>query len=178
MTPNVKNLIEQAVRGGNPDSLLNTAINESAFKVGDRVVTTKPDADRLSRPGDQGVVVRVWGPDQISVVLDKYQKSPSTADMDIVFQAHALKPAGAKAQSAERWLIALVFYECEHSGDLNHYLRDIEHAGGKVTYTKLNNREETGEVTVEVSGDLKEFFNKLKHTNSDGMFDVESQRKA
>lgn len=57
------------------------------------------------------------------------------------------------------------FYECEHEGDLNHYLSDITASGGRVKDSSLNYDSESAVVTVEVD-DPAAFKAKFANTES------------
>ena len=58
----------------------------------------------------------------------------------------------------------LIFSECEHEGDLDHYIDDITKSGGKVLMSKINYDTESAEVVVEYEED--EFLEKFINTNA------------
>jgi len=57
----------------------------------------------------------------------------------------------------------LSFYECEHYGDLDNYIDDVEQSGGTVTSSNINLEAETG--TIDVTHD-EGFWDRFKETNS------------
>ena len=57
------------------------------------------------------------------------------------------------------------FYECEHSGDLEDYISDIEKSGGKDVKAEADFEEEEAEVKFQVE-DKEEFLEKFKKTES------------
>lgn len=62
--------------------------------------------------------------------------------------------------------LTLEFYECEHSGDVQRYERDIVACGGRVTNYRLF-RNETCEIEFQVS-DEAQFWAEFKHTSAYG----------
>lgn len=63
--------------------------------------------------------------------------------------------------------IPIEFYECEHDGDLDGYIKDINASGGKVIESRVDHEEETGYVVVEVT-DKEAFWAAFKQTSSYG----------
>jgi hypothetical protein len=58
---------------------------------------------------------------------------------------------------------SLEFYECEHNGDLDNYIEDIESCGGCVINSSINLEAEIGYVMIEHSPD---FWDKFKETDA------------
>ena len=65
------------------------------------------------------------------------------------------------------------FDECEHEGDLEEYVNDLQESGAEIIDHNINYDAECGYVTIEVS-DTKDFISKFKQTNS---FDFAGFRK-
>lgn len=63
--------------------------------------------------------------------------------------------------------MTLEFYECEHNGDLDNYITDIEESGGKVISSELNYDREVGIVVIDVADD-KVFMEKFSNTDAYG----------
>lgn len=63
--------------------------------------------------------------------------------------------------------ITIIFYECEHNGDLQSYIHDVVDSGGNVIDSEINYDAEKAEVLVEVN-DKNEFFNKFFSTYACG----------
>ena len=63
--------------------------------------------------------------------------------------------------------IKIVFSECEHSGDLENYLEDIQKSGGRVICSSVGDEEEVGEVIVDIE-DKGLFLAQFKTTDSFG----------
>lgn len=61
-----------------------------------------------------------------------------------------------------------VFGEVEHEGDLERVHEDITSSGGTILKSTINLEDETAEVYVEVKGDVKQFNDKFKETESYG----------
>lgn len=61
--------------------------------------------------------------------------------------------------------LTVQFYECEHQGDLDHYLDDLTSCGASIIKKEINYEAEIGEVLIEVN-DSKLFWNKFKETDS------------
>jgi hypothetical protein len=59
----------------------------------------------------------------------------------------------------------ILFYECEHPGDLNNYADDITSCGGNVVHKEVCCDSETGRVIVSVE-DKNEFVFNFKKTES------------
>jgi len=59
--------------------------------------------------------------------------------------------------------LELSFYECEHQGDLDTYIKDIVDCGGKIIAQVVNPEAETGHVVVHVE-DKKAFWTLFKET--------------
>jgi len=62
------------------------------------------------------------------------------------------------------WRGKIRFYECEHRGDLDHYVEDLTQSGADILRSR-----ETGEdeCMVEISvADWREFLTRFKKTNS------------
>lgn len=59
--------------------------------------------------------------------------------------------------------VEIEFTECEHDGDLDNYIQDIESSGGCVINSTVNYLAEIGIVSVECESD---FFDKFKETDS------------
>ena len=57
------------------------------------------------------------------------------------------------------------FYECEHDGDLNNYISDLQESGASVIDSNINHEAEIGHVTIEVE-DYEAFLEKFKETDS------------
>lgn len=183
-------LIERVLEGESPAQVL------EAFKSGDRVVVTKPDPDKLARPGDQGTVVKAWGSSHVSVVLDKDYENG--IDRDVTFDTSSLKPGasgsspfgikGSPSKStpqpskstAPKFELTLMFYECEHSGDLGHYEDDVRKAGGQIVQARLrasNEDDEVGIIVVRVA-DIQEFTKRLDKTSwAAGQYDIAKTKK-
>ena len=91
-------------------------------------------------------------------------------------QALSLQPdyeRGMAARVSGRWASSrmhLTFYECEHGGDLDHYLDDIYNSGGKVIRSQVE-RDEECSVLVEVE-DKQDFLKRFKRTKSYGFSDL------
>ena len=60
--------------------------------------------------------------------------------------------------------IKIVFSECEHSGDLENYLEDIQKSGGRVSCSSVDDE---GEVIVDIE-DKGLFLAQFKTTDSFG----------
>lgn len=61
--------------------------------------------------------------------------------------------------------ITIHFYECEHEGDLDNYLQDVQDSGGKAVNYNLNSDAETCDVDVEVEN-VEDFLLKFKLTDA------------
>jgi len=57
----------------------------------------------------------------------------------------------------------LSFYECEHGGDLDNYISDVEESGGCVIARDLNHDAEIG--TIVITHD-KDFWDRFKETDA------------
>jgi predicted enzyme related to lactoylglutathione lyase len=58
----------------------------------------------------------------------------------------------------------IYFSECEHNGDLDEYIEDIEKSGGKVIHAAINTEEETAMCQVDIIDD--DFAERFKKTNA------------
>ena len=63
--------------------------------------------------------------------------------------------------------INMHFSECEHQGDLDWYIEDINNSGGEVASSEINHEAETAEVVVCVD-DMEDFTFRYRQTNSAG----------
>jgi translation elongation factor EF-Ts len=61
--------------------------------------------------------------------------------------------------------ITLSFYECEHQGDLNHYISDLKSSGATIVDKRINREAEVGTVDVEVNNRTK-FIEAFKKTDA------------
>lgn len=59
----------------------------------------------------------------------------------------------------------IIFDECEHDGDLHHYLNDLIQSGAKIISYSSNNDCETGNVFVSIEN-YELFITKFKETDS------------
>lgn len=59
----------------------------------------------------------------------------------------------------------LVFSECEHDGDLQNYLTDVNDCDAHVLESKINYEAEIATVLIEI-GDKKEFLDKFRLTDA------------
>ena len=59
--------------------------------------------------------------------------------------------------------VNIQFYECEHDGDLQNYIEDIEQSGGEVLDSSLNYEAEVGSVKVKIDDT---FLDKFKETDA------------
>ncbi len=46
--------------------------------------------------------------------------------------------------------LSLSFYECEHEGDLDRYIRDLNRCGARIRNSQINFDAETAEVIIEI----------------------------
>jgi hypothetical protein len=58
----------------------------------------------------------------------------------------------------------LIFSECEHEGDLDNYLSDINKSGGRVLQSEINYDSEEATVVIEYEED--DFLEKFINTNA------------
>ena len=65
-------------------------------------------------------------------------------------------------------LITLEFYECEHDGDLQHYIDDIVKCGGEVINSSVDDDEEIGTIVVKYDNINGNFLQKFKETETYG----------
>lgn len=66
-------------------------------------------------------------------------------------------------------LITIYFSECEHQGDLDNYIEDIENCNGHVSDYIFDHDNETAECIVEVI-DESIFLSEFENTDSYGFF--------
>lgn len=59
--------------------------------------------------------------------------------------------------------VILSFYECEHNGDLEMYVEDVEISGGVIEDTHVDMLNETGTIECNISND---FWHKFKTTSA------------
>lgn len=63
--------------------------------------------------------------------------------------------------------VKLIFSECEHEGDMDHYAADIIASGGKIVNTYIDYDNEIGTAIVEIE-DKEKFLEKFRETDSYG----------
>ena len=59
----------------------------------------------------------------------------------------------------------LSFYECEHQGDLDNYIDDLEESGAEILSDSIDYDDETGIVKIYVA-DKDNFLQKFRQTDS------------
>jgi len=64
----------------------------------------------------------------------------------------------------------LVFGECEHDGDLEQYVSDINKSGGNCSSMSVNADEEVGFITVDAPSEV-DFWMEFKKTTSYGFLE-------
>lgn len=61
--------------------------------------------------------------------------------------------------------LSMSFYECEHEGDLDRYLRDLNRCGARVQNSSINFDAETAEVIIQIP-DFAAFKSEWQKTES------------
>jgi len=82
---------------------------------------------------------------------------------NLLEQADRLGPRFAGTKVAKR--IRIVFYECEHTGDAQHYQADLESSGARVITRRLDLDEETCSFLINVD-DPRDFSRRFRDTVS------------
>jgi hypothetical protein len=59
----------------------------------------------------------------------------------------------------------ILFTECEHNGDLQNYIEDLEFSGADIILSEVNSSEEEGTVIIEIT-DFENFKGRFKLTDS------------
>lgn len=68
--------------------------------------------------------------------------------------------------------MTVYFHECEHEGDLDNYITDLQNSGASVLSSSCDSDEETGVVKIRVK-DFNSFLTKFKETDSYGFSSLE-----
>jgi transposase len=114
-------------------------------KAGERVKTDRRDAQKLARSYRAGDLTAVWGPDAAHEALRDLVRAREAAKRDQLRARHRLgkfllrqgrrRPAGTKPWTGRysQWLQTLRFEHAAHEATFVDYLREVDHAGERIT---------------------------------------------